>query len=600
MMEKNQYRVEHLFTCDLDGKDLRNARDCVERLKLLDQMGRVWGQNMMLEVHGANLLLSDIETKEELESISLSDILELDAVLNTEGFSSLLIVSVQLRRKPTTIFMFQCEEIRADYVEKDLKRALENRFEASDYSNGREQRQHENDEFDELKLDGPPDEDEYEEKPPSRPSTKPYTELQRNVDILNHILNDVEIFIGQIAAVDAKNQKKNKKKKKVVKGMPSPEEFAACLRKIKYGFNLLGELNGKINNPSAADFVHSLFSTLQFVIPHCPENLSQTIIAPLFTPQCIRFMSEEATPEEDQLWQSLGDPWNIPSTQWPEDDEDIPTYTLEFYDGWQPPEVTEGSEPESRQASPEPPPSLKPSHQPSSKNEEIPRNHKPQSQPQPKPQSQSQPQLKPQLQLKPQPRLQPPPQKPRPVEIKICDLRVKHDFISRNSRELTVRRGEMVEVNSCFCLFWSHICKHGELCLLCFQLLDKSKQWWKVKNSRGEEGYVPNNVLEDEDEQPYEAVASPVLTKKSKPAEVKAWLEDKGFSPITVRCLGVLSGSMLLGMSREELKTVCQEEGGRVFFQLQAVRSALAVSHISRFPFRSCPCFTSMFFPPLE
>lgn len=46
----------------------------------------------------------------------------------------------------------------------------------------------------------------------------------------------------------------------------------------------------------------------------------------------------------------------------------------------------------------------------------------------------------------------------------------------------------------------------------------------------------------------------------------------------TVRCLGVLSGSMLLGMTREELKTVCPEEGGRVFFQLQAVRSALAVS----------------------
>uniref|UniRef100_A0A3B3C5K3 SH3 domain-containing protein n=1 Tax=Oryzias melastigma TaxID=30732 RepID=A0A3B3C5K3_ORYME len=34
-----------------------------------------------------------------------------------------------------------------------------------------------------------------------------------------------------------------------------------------------------------------------------------------------------------------------------------------------------------------------------------------------------------------------------------------------------------------------------QLCLLCFQLLDKSKQWWKVRNSRGEEGYVPNNVF---------------------------------------------------------------------------------------------------------
>ena len=33
-------------------------------------------------------------------------------------------------------------------------------------------------------------------------------------DILNHILNDVEIFMGKIAALEAKSTKKNKKKKK--------------------------------------------------------------------------------------------------------------------------------------------------------------------------------------------------------------------------------------------------------------------------------------------------------------------------------------------------------------------------------------------------
>lgn len=45
----------------------------------------------------------------------------------------------------------------------------------------------------------------------------------------------------------------------------------------------------------------------------------------------------------------------------------------------------------------------------------------------------------------------------------------------------------------------------------------------------------------------------------------------------TVRCLGGVSGSMLLGMTRDELKTICPEEGGRVFYQLQNVKSALAV-----------------------
>lgn len=33
-------------------------------------------------------------------------------------------------------------------------------------------------------------------------------------DILNHIVTDVEIFMGQVAAVAAKNTKKKKKKKK--------------------------------------------------------------------------------------------------------------------------------------------------------------------------------------------------------------------------------------------------------------------------------------------------------------------------------------------------------------------------------------------------
>lgn len=48
------------------------------------------------------------------------------------------------------------------------------------------------------------------------------------------------------------------------------------------------------------------------VVSHCPEDLPMTIVAPLLIPQAIRLMSEEASAEEDQLWQSLGDAWNIP------------------------------------------------------------------------------------------------------------------------------------------------------------------------------------------------------------------------------------------------------------------------------------------------
>ncbi|XP_007570451.1 epidermal growth factor receptor kinase substrate 8-like protein 3 isoform X1 [Poecilia formosa] len=583
MEEKSEHRVEHLFTCDLNGRDLRNIHDCVERLQFLDQTGHIWGQNMVLEVRGANLLLTDYETKEELESFSAGEMKELLAFLDAGVFDSLLILSVQNRRKPaTTIFLFQCDEVRADFIAKDLVRALSQKSEGSHLSsNGHTVGRHERvkqpnkpaeprpvheappwsppdnaeDDFPEPELDlrryG-----EEDDVPPPMPSPspppRPYTELDRNVDILNHIVTDVEIFMGKISAAEAKSGKKKKKKKKGKggDGMPPEEEFSDCLHKIKSGFNLLGELNGKINNPAAPDFVHSLFSALAFVCSHCSEAIPPSIVAPLLTPQCIRLLSEEASSEEDNLWQSLGDAWNIPSTKWPEEDEDIPVYNMQFFDGWQPPEVTgelPPSEPESRRERPR-----QESPRRESPRRESPRRESP----------------------RPPPSLQPPPntaghkaqeeptyakwrppkerQKPPPVEVKLCDMRVKYDFISRNQRELTVTKGEIVD------------------------LLDKSKKWWKVRNNRGEEGYVPNNVLEDVDAQSYEDFdTSPVLTRKSKPPEVKAWLEHMGFNPITVRCLGVLSGSMLLGMSREELKSVCPEEGGRVFFQLQAVRSAL-------------------------
>lgn len=522
MMNKFQYRVEHLFTCDLDGRELRSVADCVERLKLLDGTGRVWGQSMLLEVQGPKLLLTDFETKEELESIALSDILALKAVLDSGVFNSLLTVSVKARRKhTTTVFMFQCEDIRADFVQRDLSRAMSYKGENPAKSPERKWMNPDyGDDISEPELQVPEEDEEDPFRDETLSTPRSQAELERNTDILNDIISDIEIFVGQISEVEAKNanQKKKKKKGKAMANMPHAAEFASCLHKYKRAFNLLGELNGSIHNPSAPAIVHSLFSTLALVVSYCPKDLPPTIEEPLLTPQCIRLMSEEVDVEEDQLWRSLGDAWIIPSTKWPKDDEDISTHTLEFVDGWQSSEVSavpEAREPESRQESPEPAPS----------------------------------------QTLVKWRVPHPSQKASSDEPKLQRMRVKYDFVSRNSRELTVRKGEIVE------------------------LLDVSKQWWKVRDSTGEEGFVPNNVLEADDKQPIELTAgSPVLTKMSKSAEVKAWLEDKGFSKITVRCLGGLSGSMLLGMTREELKTVCPEEGGRVFFQLQAVKSALAAA----------------------
>lgn len=48
------------------------------------------------------------------------------------------------------------------------------------------------------------------------------------------------------------------------------------------------------------------------VVSHSPMGLPQTVVTPLLTPQFVRLMSMEATEQENKLWESLGDAWNIP------------------------------------------------------------------------------------------------------------------------------------------------------------------------------------------------------------------------------------------------------------------------------------------------
>lgn len=48
------------------------------------------------------------------------------------------------------------------------------------------------------------------------------------------------------------------------------------------------------------------------VVSRSPMGLPQTVVTPLLTAEFVQLMSREATEEENKLWQSLGDAWNIP------------------------------------------------------------------------------------------------------------------------------------------------------------------------------------------------------------------------------------------------------------------------------------------------
>lgn len=44
-------------------RDLRSAEDCLKRLKDLEEQGRIWGQDVILEVKDQKLVLRDVESK---------------------------------------------------------------------------------------------------------------------------------------------------------------------------------------------------------------------------------------------------------------------------------------------------------------------------------------------------------------------------------------------------------------------------------------------------------------------------------------------------------------------------------------------------------
>ncbi|KAM4738207.1 epidermal growth factor receptor kinase substrate 8-like protein 3b [Anableps anableps] len=583
-----QVRVEHLFICELDGQEVKTEEDCVAKLKQLDSKGRLWPQEMILEIKGSYVVLCDIETKAEMDSIPLRSIMKTRAVLDSCAFNSLLVIMVQeLRKRAPQVFMFQCEETGAEIIKADLDKALErgggdmdsrrmtpdiSQQNSASFRRGGFSPVQQEENLPPADYVGP----QWDNRQPDFiPDSRPYSpqeemshysdfhdpemaiqqaEMERSTEIFNHILTDAEIFMGKVTQAinkspekEGKNKMKLLKKKKPKSNAPSPnlphwDEYASYLKKIKYGFNLLSRLNGALNNPSADQYVHFLFSFLGNAVPLYPQELPQTIISPLLTDEAVRFLDQVLDPQEKHFWVNLGKCWTTARSYW---SGDVEPYIPEFYDGWQPlapihlsPEFHR-NRPLSRNNSQRFPPGPMNNGQ----------NYSPRAVVQ-RPEERSNGLMKSQ-----------PPQYPTEPPL---HMRVMYNFSARNIQELTVMQGEVVQV------------------------VQKSRPWWLVRNSRNEEGNVPPNILEPVDseesseEQRWNSRGQVTLNYNSSPSEVKAWLESKGCGKITIASLGVLNGKLLLGMSKEEIRTVCPEEAGKVFFHLQSVRSQLAVWRLVR------------------
>lgn len=561
--ESIHVRVEHLFTCELDGHELKTMDDCLAKLKRLDVKGRLWPQEMIMEIQGGFLVFSDIETKAELESHALASVLQIKAVLDSCAYNSVLVITLRERSKLfPQVLMFQCEETGAEHIKSDLDKFVKTGDDDVDsYRDRSEIRVNLENIIGQNALgnirsrpaqrspsplfiptdytDPPPfyvaesthyveNEIQVEEEIPPLPQRK---EKVHKKDIFNLILDDLEIFMDKVAAASTAPQKEGKpkkgkagKSKKKGPTLPPIHEYVSCLQKIKYGFNLLGHLEGTLINPSAEDFVHIFFNIMTMIMREYPPEVPATVISPLLTVSALRLLGQTVDQNEDQLWRSLGDSWNLSRSGWP---DDAPPYIPTFYNGWQPPPPTPSTVTDEYDSmssnSPRYPLGRGFSQEPVTNG--------------------SWGSLSPSPYHRDQPKY----------------TQAINDFVARDNQQLSVMKGEMVQV------------------------VQKSGNWWLVRNNRNGEGHVPSNVLEpmspsgSMEDLPRNRRSPVALDMNSSAAEVRAWLEYKGFSRLTVDSLGVLNGRQLLGMTKDELRAMSPEDGAKVAYQLQAVKSAIAL-----------------------
>ncbi|XP_034734867.1 epidermal growth factor receptor kinase substrate 8-like protein 2 isoform X2 [Etheostoma cragini] len=617
MHETSQYHVEHLSTFIMDTTEsITTVDDAIRKLALLDSKDKIWTQEMLLQVTDKAVRLLDCDTQEELENFPLPTIHMSQSVLNQTRYPSVLLLVCQDKEqhKPD-IHFFHCDEVDAEMVHADIDSAI------GDNKHGKKMR------LQTLKVNQEKMKRHRETILPPSASKGPSPaakgrvaatntqdrrasgqndaesheklaqRIEKDVQILNCTLDDIEIFVSRLqkaseafSQLNQRNKSKKNKKKGPAEGMltlrakpPSEAEFIDSLQKLKLALNLLAKLKKHIQNPSASELVHFLFGPLELVLQSCgsPE-LVRSVISPHLSKDTVDFLRGHLSPKEMTIFELLGDGWTKPRAEWPRD-QCAPFYHPKFRNGWEPPAEFFRTAPWETEGPTGPPGSpISPEYRKHS-TEDYYGTHSSNS-------------------SNGSYNGMPPTRK---------YAKIRYHFVARNANELSVLQDEILEV------------------------IEDDKQWWKLRNRSGQAGYVPFNILDvvkiEEPEAVYnqgyrtsppgslrhgesfnkgrpkkdkmmDQVNDELLMKitanksqppnwkvrverpsgsqvplnfDSNPEQVTAWLSAKGFSKPTVECLGILTGAQLFSLNKEELKEVCREEGGRVYSQITVQKEQL-------------------------
>ncbi|VDI65861.1 epidermal growth factor receptor kinase substrate 8 [Mytilus galloprovincialis] len=120
---------------------------------------------------------------------------------------------------------------------------------------------------------------------------------------------------------------------------PPGDDFIDIFQKIKCAFNLLSKLKAHIHDPNAPELVHFIFTPLSLIYEasrdpvHVGIDLASKAVAPLLTREAKELLLNCLTSKELELWQLLGRNWTTSEDEYP---GHVEAFCPRFYNGWTP------------------------------------------------------------------------------------------------------------------------------------------------------------------------------------------------------------------------------------------------------------------------
>merc|ERR1719400_2920704 len=337
----------------------------MRRLLAMEKTNGLWTQKMLMKLDRGMVNIMDNENKETVERFPIQLVREPTAFTSNdpkEIYNNILIYIVGARPEespiPAEMHIFQCVNVRSRDVVEDLKHFMSG---ASKRGGGRGGGRH-TPEYPEIKMgDLSPYEESLERVQEPRlqvnrenddTSSTSSDKYEKDVKILNSCFDDIEKFIARLQhsaaafrELEKRRRSRKSKKKDLGDGMlsmrakPPPErEFEDIFQKFKLSFNLLAKLKAHIHDPNAPELVHFLFTPLALIVDASHDsqygpNLPTKVLAPLLSADAVELLINCLTSKESELWHSLGETWYVPSEEWK---GHVPPYRPVFMDGWSP------------------------------------------------------------------------------------------------------------------------------------------------------------------------------------------------------------------------------------------------------------------------